>query len=154
MPKCMVMYYMSLWVVSTWRHTHKSSQLEMAHLILAAVLILLQWQYSTSIQSSPLYTPVCPGDTVIFTCSSNTGGLYWSLDSAGTNSRGYLSITTLGIIQHLGIFTFNLTSKIPNLTSTATVHSVTISQTATDIYCSSDVNFNQMVQMDTLNVRS
>ena len=125
-----------------------------AHLILAAVLILLQWQYSTSIQSSPSYTPVCPGDTVIFTCSSTTGGLYWSLDSLGTNSRGYLSITTLGIIQHLGIFTFNLTSKSPNLTSTATVHNVNISQTGTDIYCSVDVNFNQMVQMDTLNVRS
>ena len=65
------------------------------------------------IQSSPSYTPVCPGDTVIFTCSSTTGYVYWSLDSDGTNNRGYLSITTLGIIQHLGIFTFNLTSKSP-----------------------------------------
>ena len=107
------------------------------------------------IQSSPSYTPVCPGDTVIFTCSSTTGGLYWALDSGGGYSRGYLSISTIGTIQHLGIFTFNLTSKSPNLTSTATVHSVTISQTGTDIYCSSDLNFNQtMVQMNTLNVRS
>ena len=107
------------------------------------------------IQSSPSYTPVCPGDTVIFTCSSTTGYVYWSLDSDGTNNRGYLSITTLGIIQHLGIFTFNLTSKSPNLTSTATVHSVTISQTGTDIYCSVDAfNFNQFAQMDTLNVKS
>ena len=128
---------------------------EMAHLILAAVLILLQWQCSTSIQSSPSYTPVCPGDTVIFTCSSTTGGLYWSLNSVGNVTKGYLSIaSTIGDIQHLGIFTFNLTSKSPNLTSTATVHSVTISQTGTDIYCSSDVNFNQMVQMGTLNVTS
>ena len=107
------------------------------------------------IQSSPSYTPVCPGDTVIFTCSSTTGYVYWSLNSNGTNSRGYVvNISTVGIIQHLGIFTFNLTSKSPNLTSTATVHNVTISQTGTDIYCSSDLNFNQMVQMDTINVRS
>ena len=103
-------------------------------------------------QSSPSYTPVCPGDTVIFTCSLTTGGLYWS---NGNVTKGYLSIAaTLGTMQHLGIFTLNLISKSPNLTSTATVHSVTISQTGTDIYCSSDLNFNQMVQMDTLNVRS
>ena len=106
------------------------------------------------IQSSPSYTPVCPGDTVIFTCSSTTGEIYWALDSGGGDNRAYLSSTTLGIIQHLGIFTFNLTSKNPNLTSTATVHSVTISQTSTDIYCSPDGAFNQMVQMDTLNVTS
>ena len=108
------------------------------------------------IQSSPSYTPVCPGDTVIFTCSSTTGGLYWSLDSGGGDNRAYLSISaTIGFIQHLGIFTFNLTSKSPNLISTSTVHNVTISQNGTDIYCSSDLNFNQaMVQMDTLNVRS
>ena len=106
------------------------------------------------IQSSPSYTPVCPGDTVIFTCSSTSGLLYWSLNSGGGDNRGYLSSSTLGIIQHLGIFTFNLTGKSPNLTSTATVHNVTISQTGTDIYCSSDVNFNQMVQMGTLNVTS
>ena len=108
------------------------------------------------IQSSPSYTPVCPGDTVIFTCSSTTGEIAWSLDSTGSSSRGYLNITaTIGDIQHLEIFTFNLTSKTPNLTSTATVHNVTISQTGTDIYCSSDAfNFNQFAQMDTLNVIS
>ena len=107
------------------------------------------------IQSSPSYAPVCPGDTVIFTCSSTTGQVAWAFDSIGSNSRGYLSIAALGNIQHLGIFTFNLTIKSgPNLTSTATVHNVTISQTSTDIYCSVDAfNFNQFAQMDTLNVR-
>ena len=93
---------------------------------------------------------------MIFTCSSTTGQLYWSLNSGGGDSRAYLSIAaTLGTMHHLGIFTFNLTSKSPNLISTATVHNVTISQTGTDIYCSSDLNFNQaMVQMDTVNVTS
>ena len=106
------------------------------------------------IQSSPSYTPVCPGDTVIFTCSSTTGYVYWSLDSEGTNNSKYY-YTWHHVIQHLGIFTFNLTSKSPNLTSTATVHNVTISQTGTDIYCSVDAfNFNQFAQMNTLNVIS
>ena len=107
------------------------------------------------IQSSPSYTPVCPGDTVIFTCSSTATGIYWSLNSVGNGIKGYLNATaTLGTIEQLGIFTFNLTSKSPNLTSTATVHNVTISQTGTDIYCSPNAAFNQMVQMDTLNVIS
>ena len=108
------------------------------------------------IQSSPSYTPVCPGDTVIFTCTtSTTGDVAWSLDSGGGDSREYLNTAAVGTLQQLGIFTFNLTSKSPNLTSTATVHNVTISQTGTDIYCSSDpVNFNQFAQMDTLNVIS
>ena len=104
------------------------------------------------IQSSPSYTPVCPGDTVIFTCSSTTGRVNWALDSAGSINRGYRNESTLGFPQQLGIFTFNLTSKTPNLTSTATVHNVTINQTGTDIYCSLNaMNYNEM---DTLNVTS
>ena len=88
---------------------------------------------------------------MIFTCSSTTAGLYWALDSVGSINKGYLNSTTLGIIQHLGIFTFNLTSKNSNLTSTATVHNVTISQTGTDIYCANTIiNFNQFAEMDTL----
>ena len=87
-------------------------------------------------QSSPSYTPVCPGDTVIFTCSSTTGEVNWALDSNGVVNIGYSSSTPIGFDQQLGIFALNLTSKSPNLTSTATVHSVTISQTGTDIYCS------------------
>ena len=107
------------------------------------------------IQSSPSYTPVCPGDTVIFTCSLTTGQLNWALNSQGTGSMGYTAqFSILGTPQQLGIFALNLTSKSPNLTSTATVHNVTISQTGTDIYCSSDAEFSQMVQMDTLNVTS
>ena len=107
------------------------------------------------IQSSPSYTPVCPGDTVIFTCSSTTGYVYWSLNSNGDGSLGYAAqFSMLGTPLQLGIFTLNLTSKSPNLTSTATVHNVTISQTGIDIYCSPDAAFNQMVQMESLNVTS
>ena len=92
------------------------------------------------IQSSPSYTPVCPGDTVIFTCNSTTR-IRWSLNSDGSNNVGYTAqFSMLGTQLQLGIFTLNLTSKTPNLTSTATVHNVTISQTGTDIYCSSDSN--------------
>ena len=51
------------------------------------------------IQSSPSYTPVCPGDTVIFTCSLTAAGIYWSLNSVGSVPQSYLSIAaTLGDI--------------------------------------------------------
>ena len=91
------------------------------------------------IQSSPSYTPVCPGDTVIFTCTtSTTGQLFWSLNSQVT---GYTTGSSIGFDQTLDIFTLNLTNISGfTLTSTATVHSVTISQTDTDIYCSADGN--------------
>ena len=106
------------------------------------------------IQSSPSYTPVCPGDTVIFTCSSTTGRVSWALNSDGTNSIGYTNSDQLDAPPtQLGIFTVDLVSANgSNFTSTATVHNVTISQTGTDIYCAIEIgNFNQM---DTLNVRS
>ena len=48
------------------------------------------------IQSSPSYTPVCPGDTVIFTCSSTTGQLFWSLNSQGTGEIGYTTGSSIG----------------------------------------------------------
>ena len=105
------------------------------------------------IQSSPSYTPVCPGDTVIFTCSSTTGRVSWALNSDGTNNIGYTTMQQTNIPSQLGIFTLVLVSiSGDNLTSTATVHSVTINQTGTDIYCAIEIgNFNQM---DTLSVRS
>ena len=93
------------------------------------------------IQSSPSYTPVCPGDTVIFTCSSTTGEVNWALDSQGTGQIGYSADSSIGFDRTLDIFTLNLTNISGfTLTSTATVHNVTISQTGTDIYCSADSN--------------
>ena len=106
------------------------------------------------IQSSPSYTPVCPGDTVIFTCSSTTGRVTWALDSNGNSNSGYTDSDQLDAPPtQLGIFIVDLVSANgSNFTSTATVHSVTISQTGTDIYCS--VEFGNYNQMDTLNVIS
>ena len=104
------------------------------------------------IQSSPSYTPVCPGDTVIFTCSSTIGEVAWSLNSDGTNNIGYTTMQQTNISSQHGIFTLVLTSKSPNFISTATVHNVAISQTGTDIYCSVDGGINYIGT--TLNVRS
>ena len=54
------------------------------------------------IQSSPSYTPVCPGDTVIFTCTtSTTGQLFWSLNSQGTGEIGYSTGSSIGLNRTL-----------------------------------------------------
>ena len=61
------------------------------------------------IQSSPSYTPVCPGDTVIFTCTtSTTGQLFWSLNTQGTGEIGYSTGSSTGFDQTLDIFILNL----------------------------------------------
>ena len=63
---------------------------------------------------------MCPGDTVVFTCATDTGNLLW-------NIVGYYGVlyhsTTINHEKSLSIFNFNLTSRIVNeLVSTATVY--------------------------------
>ena len=89
---------------------------------------------------------------MIFTCSSTIGQVNWALNSQGTNNIGYTTMQQTNIPSQLGIFTLLLASTSPSITSTATVHSVTISQTGTDIYCSVDGGNNYIEA--TLNVRS
>ena len=91
------------------------------------------------IQSSLSYTPVCPGDTVIFTCSSTNGLLYWGLDSQGTGSTGYTTAIQHNYTILVLNFIYVLINKSgQNLTSTATVHNVTNSLRGTTIYYSVD----------------
>ena len=90
---------------------------------------------------------------MIFTCSSTTGRVSWALNSNGDTNRGYTNTNQPNIPSQLGIFTVVLVSVSgDNITTTATVQNVTISQTGTDIYCGVEIgNYNEM---DTLNVRS
>ena len=55
------------------------------------------------IQSCPSYrpTPVCPGDSVTFTCSLTTGGLYWF---NGNITKGYLSIAATWVLCNILVF--------------------------------------------------
>ena len=76
------------------------------------------------IQSSPLYDPVCPGDSVTFTCSTNSFvAITWSLSQYGTH------IGLLNKSLQLGIFTL-MPTQFRNL-SRAIAKDVTKNQTGT-----------------------
>ena len=79
---------------------------------------------------------VCPGDTVVFTCATDTGELIWSVD--GNN---LVSLNDAQREQSLSIFELNLTSSAGNnLVSTATVRDVHLDHNGTGIFCSDSYN--------------
>ena len=56
-------------------------------------------------QNSPSYSPVCPGDNVVFTCTTNTGFVSWADNSDGNGAIGYTSANAIGQSpRQLGIF--------------------------------------------------
>ena len=120
--------------------------------ILVSLFVLLFILLGLLYQSSPSYSPVCPGDNVVFTCITNTGFVSWT-DSDGGAGLGYNSANAIGQPpRQLGIFKIALISVNGSMfVSTATVDNVTFSQSSSNIYCSADaINYNDM---DTLTVR-
>ena len=99
---------------------------------------------------------MCPGDDVVFTCSSTYGLINWALDSNGITSRKFTSANQVNSAATLGIFRLVLTSKNGlTITSTATVYDSTTNQASTNIYCANTVGiFNGIAQMATVNVKS
>ena len=75
---------------------------------------------------------VCPGDTVVFTCTSDTGELIWDVD----NRKGIFN-DILTEDNTLSIFDLKLIDQNgKNLISTATIDSVNIDHNGTAISCS------------------
>ena len=105
-------------------------------------------------QSSLSYSPVCPGDTVVFTCTTKTGFVSWTDNFNRAGKIGCNSANSIGKPpRQIEIFKIALISVNGMMfVSTATIDNVTYSQTSSNIYCSADgINFNDM---DTLTVRS
>ena len=89
--------------------------------------------FSTLNQSSPLYSPVCLEDTVVFTCvASGTGSTYWKVNDGV--KRRFHNVTQSDTIES---FTINVI-KISGTTvvSTATVQTVTLQLNGANISCS------------------
>ena len=91
--------------------------------------------YSVTLDSSS--DSVCPGDTVVFTCTTDTGVMLWS--SSEDNHFFYADSTVQGMISTLSdnIIILNLTNVTGLiLISTATVHNVSIADNEEIIECS------------------
>ena len=83
---------------------------------------------------------MCPGDTVVFTCVTDTGLLAWS--SNGCNHLYYTSGQST--VDDVGIFTVSLTSVTGMvLVSTATVHNIQLSHNGAVVTCLDGVSIQQ-----------
>ena len=89
--------------------------------------------FSTLNQTSPLYSPVCLEDTVVFTCiASGTGSTYWKVNE-GVVHRFY-NVTQSDTIES---FTINVVEiNGTTVVSNAIVQRVTLQLNGANISCS------------------
>ena len=89
----------------------------------------------------------CPGDTVIYTCVTDTGQLVWREN----NKDQVLFNTNYHLPQQLDVFTVNLTSISGMvIVSTATINNVLIHHSGTVLTCSDNV----IAQLSNMNKRT
>ena len=88
---------------------------------------------------------VCPGDTVVFTCTSDTGELIWGV----TGVLFYFSTSQVPDVEPSFLFKFTLTSSQgSNLVTTATVDNVQLDDNGTVITCA-DNGIHQLANFAT-----
>ena len=92
-------------------------------------------------QTSPSYTPVCPGDRLVLTCvASGTGNTFWkhsSTDTAIRLNQNTRSATT-GIDNVLVLGVTDIADN--TVTSTGTIETVDISLNGTMISCTATLS--------------
>ena len=91
---------------------------------------------------------VCPGDTVVFTCITDTGQLQWINDD-GDNEVYYPTsqVNDPAVTLSGGIFVLKLINASNNtFVSTATAHNVSLNNDGVNITCNSDVNNPDRIQ--------
>ena len=88
---------------------------------------------------------VCPGDTVVFTCITDTGNLFWHISKS--EKQLYQSGQVFQV-AHRDIFTLRIVSETGSvLISTATAHNVSLDYDGKSINCSdSAVNSADTIQ--------
>ena len=87
---------------------------------------------------------MCPGDTLVITCTIDTGTLVWGINGTSQNTVFFES-GQLNFTETLGIFTISLINITGNTSfvSTATVYNVSIEDDGTIITCSDSIHMNQ-----------
>uniref|UniRef100_A0A1X7TH69 Fibronectin type-III domain-containing protein n=1 Tax=Amphimedon queenslandica TaxID=400682 RepID=A0A1X7TH69_AMPQE len=96
-------------------------------------------------QTSPSYSPVCLGDKLVFTCTTNTGTVYWKIPGHN-NLEEILQPTTInGLI-------LEVTKVNSVVTSTATYQSINESLNGTLIGCIGEITVIGNVQFENLTI--
>ena len=81
---------------------------------------------------------MCPGDTVVFTCVTNTSVLLWESNGQNHVYQGMSGLWTASVNMMFTLYRESVTGKM--LVSTATVHSVQLNHNGRVIACSDSIN--------------
>ena len=94
---------------------------------------------------------VCPGDTVVFTCVTDTGRLLWVFNNSVNLMHSFHSTNQIKMIvteQFFKLELVNVTGKDNKIyLSTATAHNVIPDYNGTDITCMDNVQTNPAMTM-------
>ena len=90
---------------------------------------------------------LCPGDTVVFTCVTDTGRLIWEIINSN-NIQSYHSPTQINIFTAMDIFTVTLVNVTNSSTywSTAVGHNVSVDYNNTEVSCSDGYLFSNVIK--------
>ena len=81
-------------------------------------------------QTTPSYTPVCPGDRLVLSCIISGTTAFWRTDDSNTDIRLYNGITRL-----IGSFKVHSIINATTAVSTATNESVPLSLNGVTVGC-------------------
>ena len=99
--------------------------------------------FSTLNQTSPLYSPVCLEDTVVFTCiASGTGSTYWRVNEGV--KRRFHNVTQSDTFEGFTLSVVEINGT--TVGSTATVQTVTLQLNGDNISCSSTLQGSYITQ--------
>ena len=106
--------------------------------------------YVSTVKLTSIADSVCPGDTVVFTCVTDTGRLVWSISN--NNELYYQSGQVSEAARIRGIFTLKLINATGNVfISTATAYNVSVEFNGITINCSDKViSSGTTAQMETI----
>lgn len=99
------------------------------------------------VQTSPSYTPLCPGDRLVLTCTSTTGSTFWRIPGHSSVSEGIPVTGT--VVEGLMLNITNATGS--TLTSTGIYQSINVSQNGSVVGCSGN-SFNPQFDTVTINI--
>ena len=101
-------------------------------------------------QTSPLYSPVCPRDNVVLTCTVTSTIIQWINPLDNTNSASFSVMAIPGTNTTIGNFTVVFVSSISNvITSEARLYNVSSHHNGSSIICN-NVVMNVRNQIDVI----
>uniref|UniRef100_A0A1X7SMG2 Immunoglobulin subtype domain-containing protein n=1 Tax=Amphimedon queenslandica TaxID=400682 RepID=A0A1X7SMG2_AMPQE len=97
-------------------------------LVLADLILLSSG--AELVQTSPSYTPLCPGDRLVLTCTTTTGAAFWKIPGHDNQAEEILGPTTIEGLM------LNVTNKDGNtVTSTGIYQSISVSLNGSQVSC-------------------